>query len=220
MRIINPTIIILCLFFSFSNTVLAEQTPSFEQGKTYFEIANAKQLQTKKNKIEVLAFLWYGCGGCYAVEPKLIEWSKTAPENVHFQLVPALFGGIWDIHGKIMLTLNQMNVDPTIHKEIFDAIQLDKKKLTTMSEMKETLKPLGIDVNKFESIYNSIVITSSVNYIKNKIKDYQLQAVPAVVINGKYRFNISNVNSVDDFIKLINFLVEKESQANKVNVNG
>src|SRR5476651_2202431 len=36
-------------------------------------------------KIEVIEFFWYGCPHCYALEPAVNAWLKSAPKDVVFR---------------------------------------------------------------------------------------------------------------------------------------
>lgn len=76
--------------------------------------------RTLPGKIEVVEFFWYGCGHCFAFEPKVKAWAKALPADVYFNQVPvgwkskrANFQG----HQKLFFTLKAMNVLDKAHQK-------------------------------------------------------------------------------------------------------
>ena len=67
----------------------------------------------------------------------------------------------------------------------------------------------GVDINKFNSMYNSFAITSKVAQAKKLAQQYQLSGVPAVVVNGKYVVQGQDATVTD----VVSYLVEKERKA-------
>ncbi len=66
-----------------------------------------------------------------AFEPTIVPWSEKLPADVHFVRLPALFGGIWNVHGQMFLTLESMGVEHDVHNAVFEAIHKEHKKLAT-----------------------------------------------------------------------------------------
>ncbi len=69
----------------------------------------------------------------------------------------------------------------------------------------------GVDRKQFLEEYSSFAVDSMVRKAKKKQKAYQIQGVPAVIINGKYQTSGSMSGSYDNLIKIIDYLVKKES---------
>ena len=69
----------------------------------------------------------------------------------------------------------------------------------------------GVNRPAFIKEYNSFAVDGMVRKVKKKQKTYQIQGVPSVVINGKYLVSGSMAGSYDNMIKIINHLVEKET---------
>ena len=70
----------------------------------------------------------------------------------------------------------------------------------------------GVDRKKFLEQYNSFAVDGMVRKAKKKIKAYQIEGVPSVVVNGKYLTSGSMAGSYDNMIKITNYLIAKESQ--------
>ncbi|MGV8604413.1 hypothetical protein ACV354_33240, partial [Pseudomonas aeruginosa] len=54
---------------------------------------------------------WYDCPHCYEFEPTIVPWSEKLPAYIHFLSLPALLGGIWNVHGQMFMTLEGMGVE-------------------------------------------------------------------------------------------------------------
>ncbi len=78
-----------------------------------------------------------------------------------------MFGGPWDAHGQMFLTLEAMGVEHKVHAAVFDAIQNQKKRLTDPQDMADFLATQGVDKDKFLATFNSFAIKGQVNQPRN-----------------------------------------------------
>ena len=164
------------------------------------------------DKIEVLEFFWYGCPHCYSFEPYIQAWKKTKPANVEFVRVPAIFRPDWEVQARTYYALSNMGVIEDLHIKIFAAIHVDKKKLNTKEQLTNFLVANGVDRKKFEEQYNSFSVDTMVRKAKKKQTGYSIQGVPTIAVNGKYLSSGSMSGSYDNLIKILDFLVNKESK--------
>jgi thiol:disulfide interchange protein DsbA len=163
-------------------------------------------------KIEVVELFWYGCPHCYAFEPTINPWVEKLPGDVNFVRIPAMFGGIWNVHGQLFITLESMGVEHKVHKAVFEAIH-GGKKLATPEEMAEFLVTEGIDKDKFLSTYNSFAVKGKVEDAKKKAQAYQITGVPTMVVNGKYRFDLGTAGGPEAALSVADQLIDKERAA-------
>jgi thiol:disulfide interchange protein DsbA len=75
----------------------------------------------------------------------------------------------------------------------------------------------GVERSEFIDAMNSFTIENNVRKATKLVKDYQISGVPGVAINGKYLVSASMAGSYDNMIKIMNFLIEKESANASVN---
>ncbi|MCP6318817.1 thiol:disulfide interchange protein, partial [Klebsiella pneumoniae] len=80
------------------------------------------------------------------------------PDDVSFRRVPAMFGGVWNVHGQLFVTLEAMGVEQKVHEAIFATIHNGQQKLATPEEMADFLANQGVDREKFLSTYNSFAV--------------------------------------------------------------
>jgi len=193
---------------------LSAQAAEFEAGKQYTVLSTPVPV-SQPGKIEVVELFWYGCPHCYAFEPSINPWIAKLPADVNFHRIPAMFGGIWNVHGQLFLTLDAMGVEHKVHTAVFDAIHKEGKKLATPEEMADFLAGQGVDKDKFLSTYDSFAIKGQIEKDKKLAMAYQISGVPTMVINGKYRFDIGSAGGPDKALELADFLIAKEREAAK-----
>lgn len=193
-------------------TATATAAEPIEAGKQYVELSSPVPV-SKPGKIEVVELFWYGCPHCYHFEPTINPWIKKLPDDVHFIRIPAMFGGVWDAHGQLFVTLETMGVEDKVHAAIFDAIQKQGKKLAKPDEMAEFLATQGIDKDEFLKTYNSFGVKSQVEKDKKLAMAYQISGVPTMIVNGKYRFDIGSAGGPDQALQVADQLIAKERAA-------
>jgi len=197
----------------FGMTAQAADVP-LEAGKTYVELANPVPV-AEPGKIEVVELFWYGCPHCYAFEPTINPWAEKLPADVHFVRIPAMFGGPWDAHGQLFLTLESMGVEHKVHAAVFEAIQKEGKRLVKPEEMADFLATQGVDKDKFLSTFNSFAIKGQITKAKELAKKYEVSGVPTLIVNGKYRFDLGTAGGPEQALNVADQLIAKERSEEK-----
>lgn len=182
------------------------------EGRNYVALSSPVPV-AQPEKIEVVELFWYGCPHCYQLEATINPWSTALPEDVNFVRVPAMFGGIWNLHGQLFYTLENLKVDEAVHNSIFNALHNQGRKLSSMNEITQFVATQGIDKDTFVKTWNSFSVKSQMEKAKKLAVAYQISGVPAVVINGKYRFDIGMAGGLQQTVDVADVLIEKERQA-------
>ena len=195
----------------FGMTAQAADVP-LEAGKTYVELSNAVPVAVP-GKIEVVELFWYGCPHCYAFEPVVNPWAEKLPSDVNFVRLPAMFGGPWDAHGQMFLTLEAMGVEHKVHAAVFNAIQKEGKHLTDKDEMADFLATQGVDKAKFLQTFDSFAIKGKIAKAKDLAKKYEISGVPTMVVDGKYRFDLGTAGGPEQALNVADQLIAKERAA-------
>lgn len=188
------------------------QAEPIQAGKEYVELSSPVPL-SKPGKIEVVELFWYGCPHCYQFESTINPWIEQLPEDVNFVRIPALFGGVWNAHGQLFITLQNMQVEQKVHDAIFDAIHKQGKKLATPDEMAEFLAEQGLDKDAFLKTYNSFGVKSQMEKAKKLAMAYQISGVPVMIVNGKYRFDLGSAGGPQQTLQVADQLIAKERAA-------
>lgn len=178
------------------------------EGKDY--IVLAKPIPTENTgKIEVLEFFWYGCPHCYNLHPHLATWLTNIPVDVNFRYVPAILRANWVPAAKIFHTIEAMGVTGTLHDKVYDAIHRDKIDLNSDSVLFDWIEKQDIDRKKFENTYQSFTVQNQVAKSTQMTRQYELNGVPALIINGKYITSGRMGSTPQDTINTLNGLIEK-----------
>lgn len=184
----------------------------FQAGKEY-EVLSSPVPVAEPGKIEVVELFWYGCPHCYQFEPVINPWVEKLPQDVSFKRIPAMFGGIWNTHGQLFITLESMGVEKQVHDAVFAAYHQERKKLATPEEMADFLAGKGVDKDAFLKAYNSFGVKSRVEQAKKLGMAYQISGVPVLIVNGKYRFDLGSAGGPQQTLEVADFLIEKERAA-------
>jgi len=194
----------------FGMTAQAADVP-LEAGKTYVELEKPVQVSVP-GKIEVIEFFWYGCPHCYAFEPTINPWAEKLPSDVNFVRIPAIFGGPWNAHGQMFLTLEAMGVENRVHKAVFEEVQKTHK-MTQPEEMADFLATQGVDKQKFLDTFNSFAIKGQMKKAKDLAEQYGISGVPTMIVNGKYRFDLGTAGGPEAALNVADQLIAKERAA-------
>jgi len=191
------------------STVFAQE---LVEGTNYVTLSSPVPT-AQPEKIEATALFWYGCPHCYQLEPTLAAWKPTLPKDVNFVRVPAMFGGIWNLHGQLFYTLETMQVEDKVHSSIFNAMHNTGRKLSTLDEIISFVTEQGVDKELFLKTWNSFSVKSKMEKAKKLALAYQISGVPAIVINGKYRFDIGMAGGLQETVEVADALIQKERQS-------
>lgn len=165
------------------------------------------------DKIEVIEFFWYGCPHCYSLEPSMVEWLKTKPDNVEFIRQPAVFSDLWGKHAKAFFTAEALGVTEKVHADLFDAIQNKKQKLTSEDDLAKFFAAHGVKDEDFRAAYNSFLVDAKMRQAETMGPRYGITGVPTLVINGKYRVTATTAKSQENMIAVTDQLIQQESQS-------
>lgn len=182
---------------------------SFAAGKGYVDIDPA-QPTSSGDKIEVLEVFWYACPHCFDFEPHLKSWLETKPDDVAFKRMPGIFNKNWIPHAKAYYTAEKLGILEKIHTPLFDAIHKEKKKIHTDDAFKKFFASHDVDKSKFTEVYESEEIENKIKKAYIMGQRYKITGVPAVIVNGKYMISGSSAGSLENVLKVINQLVDKE----------
>ena len=204
--------LLTAVFTAASLLGLSAQAAEFQAGKEYVELSSPVPV-AEPSKIEVVELFWYGCPHCYQFEPIIKPWAEKLPDDVVFKRLPAMFGGIWNAHGQLFITLESMGVEPKVHDAVFAAYHQERKKLATPEEMGDFLAGQGIDKQTFLKAYNSFGVRSRVEQVKKLGMAYQITGVPVMIVNGKYRFDLGSSGGPERTLQVADFPIAKERAA-------
>jgi len=190
----------------------AAETTDFQLGREYVEVP--RHLAGKDdNRIEVIAFFWYGCPHCYAVEPQINAWAAKLPPDVRFLRLPAKFNPTTDFHARIFMTLEALGSGPESQAKVFRIFQDEGRFINDKEALPGLAKDLKLDPQAFVAAFNSQAVQAGMKALDKLMAAYDLPGVPAMVVAGKYRFDIGTARGPDGMLKLADHLIDRERRA-------
>ena len=190
-----------------STQVMAQE--AYVEGVDYKVISSAVDT-TDSSKVVVTEIFWYGCPHCFRLEPYIGHWAKTIPDGVVFEQVPSVLNRSWSTHARSFYALKLMGVQKQVHKKLFDAIHVKRKRLNSIDQLADFVAEQGLDEKLFLDSYASFSVDTQIRKISQSEKRYGHKSVPAIIVNGKYLASGSMAGSNDRLIKIIDYLVASE----------
>ncbi len=167
-------------------------------------------------KVEVVEFFNYACSHCYDFEPLLKSWLSKKPADVEFRYVPAVFNERMVPLAKLYYTLEEMQLRARLHEKVYEAIHDKGLALNEPQVLMKWVEGHGVDVKKFQSVYESFSVGSQVQRAAQMTRNYKVQGTPYVAVNGKYLTGPSMVVGSDGnvdgarFMRVLNDLIDME----------
>lgn len=191
-----------------ATVILAFAAVAAQAEENYTVLANPGTV-AKPGMIEVREFFWYGCSHCYKLEPHLIKWLQTKPADVVYVRTPAALNPMWETNARGYYTAEALGIVEKSHAALFQAIHVGKQQLFDMESLARFYAGFGADPKNFAGLYNSFAVSGKVGQSKALAQRYQLDGVPAVVVNGKYLVK----GESEKVIATLNELIVKERAA-------
>lgn len=182
----------------------------FVEGKDYQVVSGAQVEQTKGPLIT--EFFSYGCPWCYRIESPLAQWSHNLNKNAMLTKVPVVFKSDWDLYAKAYYTAKTLAMTGKLTPLLFKAIQEDKKPLNSKQAMIQFFASQGVDREIAKSAFESSpTIDMKVKNGMELMVHYQINAVPAFVVNNKYKTDLQMAGSPERLFEIMNYLLRKSA---------
>jgi thiol:disulfide interchange protein DsbA len=198
---------LIYLFLLIPNIVLAA---SFVEGKDYYVLSNPPPINHKIKGKLIQEFFSYGCPWCYKIETPLEEWVNKKGQIIQFERIPVVFKPSWELYAKAYYTAKTLALSNKLNPLLFKAVQVERKPLESKQSMINFFVTQGVDKeiakNAFE---NSPTIEMNVQTGMALMSTYQINAIPAFVVNNKYKTDLQLAGSPERLLELLDYLVRK-----------
>lgn len=184
------------------------------EGKQFMRLSQPQPTAAPTGKIEVVEFFWYACPHCNEFEPMLESWVRKLPADVAFRRVPVAFREVpFVAHQRIYYALETLGkVDP-LHKKVFAAIHVERKRLDKPEEIADFMQAQGIDRARFLEVYDSFGVQTKARQAKALAEAYRIDGVPALGINGQYYTSGSLAGSLGRSLEVADFLIQRSRKS-------
>lgn len=198
------------------------------EGKNYFRIEPAQPKATSTDKIEVTEVFSYGCPACNQFHPVVEKLAASLPSNAVMAYLPASFipQENWPMLQRAYFAAKALGVADKGNDAMYDAVWKSGE-LSAMNPAGTGLKPhdalptiddaakvyakSGADPKEFVAVANSFSINTQMKRADDLIKAYGVTGTPTIVVDGKYRYDVSSAGGYPQAIELAKWLVAKEA---------
>jgi len=164
-------------------------TPAFaaepQLGQQYLALPNAQPTDTGK-KVEVIEFFAYYCPHCNAFEPQLAAWVKKQGDNIVFKRVHVAAGAGAQAQQRLFYTLDAMGLLAQYHAKVFEAMHVQRQRLSSDEQVFDWAAQAGIDRARFIETYRSFGIQARLRRAASMMDAYSVEYWPLLVIDGKF----------------------------------
>lgn len=193
---------ILCLILLIPTLVFATD---IVEGKDYQVVASAP---IEQKLPLVTEFFSYGCPWCYRIESPLDQWIVSLNKNITVERVPVVFKPDWELYAKAYYTAKTLAMSDKLTPQLFKTIQDDKNPLNSKQAMIHFFVAHGVDREIAKSAFeNSPTIDIKVKTGMELMAHYQINAVPAFIINNKYKTDLQMAKSPEHLFEIMNYLL-------------
>lgn len=183
----------------------------FKEGVNYDVVAEKATAEPT-----VTEFFSLFCGHCFQFEPlvgdvkeKLKEGTKF--EKSHVDYIPRDNPDVQLGIVKAFVIMDEMGDKGTeIMQYFFNQIHLVGRVIDTNNVIKQMFWEQGVSKENVEKLFSSKDIEDKAKKMARVWEEKQITNVPTLLVNGKYKINMSSVRSIDELMELVNFLVDKK----------
>jgi thiol:disulfide interchange protein DsbA len=179
----------------------------------HYDVISPAIASRHPDKIEVTEFFSYGCGHCYNFEPVISKWKESLPEDVVVVPSPVIWNKPMELLAKAYYAAEVLDVTELMHLALFQAIHVDRQRLTSAADIAEVFEDGGVPEEDFLQAFNSFGVSSMARQADARARAARISGTPEVMVAGKYRVTTRKAGSQAGMLEIAEFLIEKERAA-------
>ena len=205
----NTSVFIVSAVFILAATTVTAHAQQFVEGTDYVVLDGDAKVQ-KDGTVQVIEFFWYGCPACFQFEPYLESWKSTLPDTIDFIPVPAPLRDVWEFHARVHFALESVDSDGTLPTAMFNEIHKNKNRMRNEKAFLKWVRTLpDVDVEEVANALISFGTVTKLNQAQLLTRKYRINAVPTMVVGGKYRTSPNLAGSEQRSLEIVEYLVNK-----------
>jgi len=190
------------------------QAENYQEGVHYAKITQPVRT-VDQSRVEVVEMFGYPCPHCNSFEPLIKKWEHEQAEDVNFVRIPVVFGRSWEPMARAFYASELNKTLDTTHEATFNAVHVEKRRLTSKKAFSDFYSRLGVDTDQFEKMFDSFAVNMKLRQGESKLRGYGVTGVPAMVVNGKYRVTGQMAGGHSQMLEVVDYLVKKERASMK-----
>ena len=192
-------LLVLSIFF-----ISSAQARDYKEGLDYEIRATNKTVEP-----EIREFFSFFCSHCFAMEKPFSQMAEFFKGKAKFIVNPVgLIGGDVGVESqKAYAVAINLEIEDELKEELFNRIHVKQDIPEDHDYFAELFESLGVPSEKYEQIYNSFVTQAKVAEYDRHTKEMKIDAVPEIVVNGKYLVKTDNLESIEDYESIGSYLL-------------
>lgn len=191
---------------------VAQSDPAADlrEGADYTLIERAQPANEVEGQVEVAEIFQYGCGGCFASEPHIRQWSESKPDYVNLVRLPVSWNELARVHAQAYYTAEALGKVEEMHQAFFNEIHVEGNTLGSESALAEFFGRYGVDEQTFTDTFNSFSTHAKVQRADELIRRYGVRQTPSIVVEGRYLTTGSSAGSYEQWFDIVDALAARE----------
>jgi len=181
------------------------------EGKDYHRVASP--VAVPEGKVDVVEFFGYWCPHCNAFEPALEAWAKKLPAHVHFRRLPVAFAAGQEPLQKLYYAIESLGQVDALHRKVFTALHVDKKRLNTDADIAAWLPTVGADAAKITEAMKSFGVAAKARQSRQLSDAYRIDGVPTLGIQGRWMTSPGMAGSSERALAVADDLIAQAKKA-------
>lgn len=192
-------LLVLSIFF-----ISSAQARDYKEGLDYEIRATNKTVDP-----EIREFFSFFCSHCFAMEKPFSQMAEFFKGKAKFIVNPVgLIGGDVGVESqKAYAVAINLEIEDELKEELFNRIHVKQDIPEDHDYFAELFESLGVPSEKYEQIYKSFVTQAKVAEYDRHTKEMKIDAVPEIVVNGKYLVKTDNLESIEDYESIVSYLL-------------
>ena len=188
----------------------------YREGEHFTRMVPTQPTVGGADKIEVAEIFMYSCPHCLTLEPYINNWAQKKDPNVRFVRIPAVFNPVAQVHAQLFYTEEVLVRDGKIKDPegframIFQEFHNRGNRLANEDAVQRVFERAGVSKEDFSNTWKSFEVNQKMRVGADLARRYNVQSVPMVVVNGKYRTDAGSAGGYTNLMELIDELTVRE----------
>jgi protein dithiol oxidoreductase (disulfide-forming) len=207
---------------------MIQAAQSWTEGSNYELLTPAQRTTVAPGKVEVMEVFSYGCIACNNFQPTIAALKQGLPANAQMTFLPASFlpQEDWPMFQRAYFTAQALGIAERTHQAMFDAVwktgelaiadpttrRLKSPEPSIEDAAKCYHRLTGVSSEVFLATARSFGVDLRIRTADAQVLAMHVPSTPCIVVNGKYRINMDSLQSQDDLVGLVRYLVDKETR--------
>lgn len=184
---------------------------TYVEGVHYQRLAQAVKTPDRQ-KIEVALVFALESPHSFAAEPAVQSWAKRLYRDVQFTRVHGMWSPATEPLARGYYTSSALKVSDAALTQAYNTLHLSHGSLRSAEDWANLLAANGVPKEAAISTYNSFGVTAELKAAQARVRSFTSTSAPELVVNGQYRITLARAGSIEEMLKIANFLIDKIRQ--------